>query len=654
MLGLRALMPQASGKKLVRLAFVLALIAAACSEPPTPSVDVGTGVRFLPAVADSMNDAGRFSSVVTNEAGLPVVAYFGFEEVPEEGEVVAPRPVGAPSLPGVFMATVSEEGFWTRGAIAIAEEIPNVDVAFNPAFEPSVSRLSPENVTGLDLVADGDTYHAVWGSAGGVFYATGSLDPATTTAAEATLVSSVPGGLGPSIGVVGGEPWIAFQTSTSANGTVQLAVPDGERWQVDTVADAPGCDTCTTAVIPLGASAAVAYSAGGNGVSVATNDGENAWQSFEVSTAGGQGLDGVAIGSDIGLTYYEDGQVTVATGTPGSVQSNAAGEVAEGSESAEGAGTSIAAASDGAVVVAWHDTEASVPFAIGEPGSFEPVDTAGSTEGGAYPTVAVNADGSASFLSWYDTEEQDLLIGGYGEFEDVPFAAPSPVPTGRAAETSAPPSEECAPVEGGTVTVVAEGVAFTEGDCIEAPAGEPFTIAFDNRDADTDHNVQIFGGPDPEGEPLVEGEIITGPDQIDYDVPALDPGEFAFNCVVHPTMTGTVQAGEAGADGGGGDGGAGGGGAATTVTASGIAFDTETLDLTAGEPTPIHFVNEDEGQQHNIAIYPSEDDLANALFEGELITGPDEIDYTIDPLEAGEYYFQCDVHTTMNGSVNVS
>ena len=40
-----------------------------------------------------LNDAGRHSSVVTNEAGLPVVAYFGFEEVSEEGEVVAPRPV---------------------------------------------------------------------------------------------------------------------------------------------------------------------------------------------------------------------------------------------------------------------------------------------------------------------------------------------------------------------------------------------------------------------------------------------------------------------------------------------------------------------------------------------------------------------------------
>ena len=55
-----------------------------------------------------------------------------------------------------------------------------------------------------------------------------------------------------------------------------------------------------------------------------------------------------------------------------------------------------------------------------------------------------------------------------------------------------------------------------------------------------------------------------------------------------------------------------------------------------------------------VAIYPSADDLANPLFRGELLTGPGEIDYAVDPLEAGKYYFHCDVHPTMNGTVNVS
>ena len=123
-------------------------------------------------------------------------------------------------------------------------------------------------------------------------------------------------------------------------------------------------------------------------------------------------------------------------------------------------------------------------------------------------------------------------------------------------------------------------------------------------------------------------------------------------------MIGSVQVseggGQGGGGGGGGQGGGGGGATTTTVTASNIAFGTSTIDLPAGEASTIHFANDDAGVQHNIAIYPSADDLANPLFRGEVITGPDEIDYAIDPLEAGELYFQCDIHPTMSGTVSVS
>ena len=106
-------MPQAIRWKLLPLAFVLALGAAACAEPPTATVNLGTGVRFLPEVGDSLNDAGRYPSIVTNADGLPVVAYFGFEEKLEAGAVPVTRPVGSPSIPGVLLATVSQQGFWT-------------------------------------------------------------------------------------------------------------------------------------------------------------------------------------------------------------------------------------------------------------------------------------------------------------------------------------------------------------------------------------------------------------------------------------------------------------------------------------------------------------------------------------------------------------
>jgi plastocyanin len=102
-----------------------------------------------------------------------------------------------------------------------------------------------------------------------------------------------------------------------------------------------------------------------------------------------------------------------------------------------------------------------------------------------------------------------------------------------------------------------------------------------------------------------------------------------------------------------GGGGGGGGGAAVTVTAQNIAFDTDTIELPADTASTITFDNQDSGVPHNIAIY-ADDTLSETLFQGELITGPDTIDYAIDPLEAGEYYFQCDVHPDMNGTVVVA
>ena len=658
-------MPHAMRWKLSLLVFVLAVVAAACAEPPSPSVSLGSGVRFLPSVADSLNDAGRFPSVVTNADGLPVVAYFSFEEKVEPGGVPITRPVTAPTIPGVMLATVSQEGFWTRGAIAIQADIPNVSIAFNPAIEPSVADLKPENVTGLAMVADGDTYHAVWGADSGVWYATGSLDPATTSQATVTQVSKDPG-FGPSIGVSGGQPLIAFTTSTSSAAKVEVASPNGDAWSVDSIADAGGCDTCRTAVIPQDGGAAVAYSNGGNGVSVATNDGENGWVSFDVQGAGGgQGLSGTATDSGIALTFYDGTGVTLATGgASGPFQVASIADVADGSATKEGANTSIGAGTDGSLSVAWLDGGKGVVFETGKPDALKVVDTGSSTEDGAYPAVTVTQDGSVTYLAWYATTEADLLVGGYGDFQDVPFAAVSPTPTGPVA-TSAPPTGATGgcttQVQGGKVSVVAQGIQFTEGDCIAANPNEAFTIEFDNKDSGTQHNIEIFSGAEVGGQPVFSGDLVTGPNTASYDVPALDAGTHAFNCVVHPTMTGKIEVGgggggggATGSTGGGGGGQGGGGGATTTVTASNLAFDTSTIDLPANKTATIHFVNQDSGTQHNIAIYPSENDLANPLFRGDLVTGPDETDYTIDPLKAGTYYFHCDVHPTMNGTVNVS
>jgi plastocyanin len=86
------------------------------------------------------------------------------------------------------------------------------------------------------------------------------------------------------------------------------------------------------------------------------------------------------------------------------------------------------------------------------------------------------------------------------------------------------------------------------------------------------------------------------------------------------------------------------------VTAGEMAFDTSTLLLAAGEETTIFFRNLD-GQPHNVAIYTDES-ASEPLWVGQTITN-DAITETIPPLEAGEYFFRCDVHPAMNGTVVV-
>ncbi|MQA99434.1 MAG: hypothetical protein GEU78_03950 [Actinobacteria bacterium] len=107
-----------------------------------------------------------------------------------------------------------------------------------------------------------------------------------------------------------------------------------------------------------------------------------------------------------------------------------------------------------------------------------------------------------------------------------------------------------------------------------------------------------------------------------------------------------------GEEGGGGGGEGGGGGGGIKLSAANVQFDTDTLQLPAGEEATISFNNEDTAE-HNVAIY--EDSSAEAdLFKGQIISGGDSTEYQVGPFEAGAYYFQCDVHPAMNGDVEVS
>jgi plastocyanin/uncharacterized membrane protein len=94
------------------------------------------------------------------------------------------------------------------------------------------------------------------------------------------------------------------------------------------------------------------------------------------------------------------------------------------------------------------------------------------------------------------------------------------------------------------------------------------------------------------------------------------------------------------------------------VDATLCAFDDQRfvpsrIDAPAGEPFVLAFENEDDGVQHNVAIY-RDDSVKESLFIGDLVEGPTTVAYDVSSLGPGVYYFRCDVHPQMNGTLEAA
>ena len=72
--------------------------------------------------------------------------------------------------------------------------------------------------------------------------------------------------------------------------------------------------------------------------------------------------------------------------------------------------------------------------------------------------------------------------------------------------------------------------------------------------------------------------------------------------------------------------------------------------MPAGEAFTIALVNL-EAAQHNVAIY-TDSSASEDLFVGDYV-GEGTIVYDIQALEPGEYFFRCDLHPEMTGTLIV-
>jgi plastocyanin len=96
----------------------------------------------------------------------------------------------------------------------------------------------------------------------------------------------------------------------------------------------------------------------------------------------------------------------------------------------------------------------------------------------------------------------------------------------------------------------------------------------------------------------------------------------------------------------------GGGGAVVqvTLTASGIAYDTDSLEVPANTPFQIVFTNNDAGIPHNVAIH-KDSPTGPEVWKGDIFNGVETRTYDVPALPAGTYGFVCTVHPNMTGTL---
>jgi plastocyanin len=560
-----ASIPADVSTRLLTILSALALVAVGCGSIPEGEVVGGEGSRFVPFVAEFLDDAGLGASVAVDAEGVPVSSYWIFPAVLAEGEIPVGRPIGAPYITtddpepkdgaAIGLASVSADGVWTRGAAAQVRETPTgVYIPYGPAFEKTLIGATAENTNGTDVAIDdaGGT-HVVWTGQNGVYYAGGTDAFSVEQVYDYDFTVRQAGPIGrASVAVdADGNPWVAY--TVNANGQqVRVATASDEGWRTQTVATIPQCAGCPqpmpTRVGVTSAGPTVAWVDTDAGAVMASVLEGDEWVATEVAGGvSGQGLD-MAVDADGNalLTFYDDdGGVQLArqSGTSWSLAKIADARPSDPEAIGNLApATGIAVDDGGAMVAAWDDAEG-VVFATSDDGeTFTPVETL-DTAGGRSPSVGISPDGANVYVAWYDVDGENLRFGVQGDVGELAVAAPSP--TVNPADVAPPPTGgggECGADGEILLDIEAQAGNTFSTDCLVAAAGEGFTINYSNADT-VPHNIDVY--IEQGGESLATTDILPGPLEDPLDVDPLDAGEYYFQCDVHPTtMFGTLAVAE--------------------------------------------------------------------------------------------------------------
>jgi plastocyanin len=85
-----------------------------------------------------------------------------------------------------------------------------------------------------------------------------------------------------------------------------------------------------------------------------------------------------------------------------------------------------------------------------------------------------------------------------------------------------------------------------------------------------------------------------------------------------------------------------------TIVAKDMKFQTSSVEVKAGSNVTIHFDNQDT-VPHNVAIY-TDSSASSPLSVGQVVTSA-KSDQVVPALKAGTYFFRCDVHHDMTGTI---